>query len=98
VEEVVADKGYHSGATLVKLHQESVRTYIPEPARGRRKWRGRQREQTRVFANRRRVQGRRGKQLQKARSELVERSFAHLYETGGMRRTHLRKTDNIWRN
>ena len=95
VEEVVADKGYHSGAALVALHQESVRTYIPEPERGRRNWQGRQTEQQRVYANRRRVRGRRGKQLQRVRSELVERSFAHLYETGGMRRTHLRKTDNI---
>jgi transposase len=95
IEEVVADKGYHSGATLVKLQQESVRTYIPEPERGRRNWQGRDTEQARVYANRRRVRGRRGKQLQKARSELVERSFAHMYETGGMRRTHLRKTNNI---
>jgi transposase len=95
VEEVVADKGYHSGAALVKLHQGSVRTYIPEPERGRRKWQGRETEQTRVYANRQRVRGRRGKELQKARSELVERSFAHMYETGGMRRTHLRKTNNI---
>ncbi len=95
VEEVVADKGYHSGAALVALHQESVRTYIPEPERGRRNWRGRQTEQPRVYANRRRVQGRRGKELQRVRSELVERSFAHMYETGGMRRTHLRNTNNI---
>jgi len=95
VEEVVADKGYHSGATLMALHQESVRTYIPEPERGRRKWQGRETEQQQVYANRRRVQGRRGKELQKVRSELAERSFAHMYETGGMRRTHLRKTDNI---
>lgn len=95
VEEVVADKGYHSGAALMKLHAESVRTYIPEPERGRRIWQGRETEQAQVYANRRRVQGRRGKELQKARSELVERSFAHLYETGGMRRTHRRKTDNI---
>jgi len=95
VEEVVADKGYHSGLALIALHQESVRTYIPEPERGRRNWQGRQTEQERVYANRRRVRGRRGKQLQRVRSELVERSFAHMYETGGMRRTHLRKTDNI---
>jgi len=95
VEEVVADKGYHSGAALVALHQESVRTYIPEPERGRRHWQGRQTEQERVYANRRRMGGRRGKELQRLRSELVERSFAHMYETGGMRRTHLRKTDNI---
>jgi transposase len=95
VEEVVADKGYHSGAAMIALHQESVRTYIPEPERGRRQWQGRQTEQQRVYANRRRVRGERGKQLQKLRSELVERSFAHMYETGGMRRTHLRGRDNI---
>ena len=95
VEEVVADKGYHSGATLIAMQQESVRTYIPEPQRGRRQWQGRHTEQQRVYANRRRVQGRRGKDLQKLRSELTERSFAHMYETGGMRRTHLRGRDNI---
>lgn len=95
VEELVADKGYHSGATLVAMHQESVRTYIPEPERGRRKWQGRETEQQRVYANRRRVRGRRGKQLQKLRSEMAERSYAHMYETGGMRRTHLRGRDNI---
>jgi transposase len=95
IEEVVADKGYHRGAVLMELHQASVRSYIPEPERGRREWRGRQTEQERVYANRRRVRGRRGRQLQKLRSELVERSFAHLYETGGMRRTHLRGRENI---
>ena len=95
VEEVVADKGYHSGAALIRMQQASVRTYIPEPERGRRQWQGRETERERVYANRRRVRGRRGRQLQKLRSELVERSFAHLYETGGMRRTHLRKRDNI---
>lgn len=95
VEELVADKGYHSGATLMAMHSESVRSYIPEPDRGRRKWQGRETEQQRVYANRRRVGGRRGKQLQKLRSELIERSFAHMYETGGMRRVHLRGRDNI---
>jgi transposase len=95
VEEVVADKGYHSGAVLIGLHQASVRSYIPEPERGRRAWHGRQTEKERVYANRRRVGGRRGRDLQKLRSELVERSFAHMYETGGMRRTHLRGQNNI---
>ena len=95
VEELVADKGYHSGAALVAMHGESVRTYIPEPDRGRRRWQGRDTEQRRVYANRRRVGGRRGKQLQKLRSELTERSFAHMYETGGMRRVHLRGRSNI---
>src|SRR3954451_2949987 len=95
VEEVVADKGYHSGAVLKELHHQGVRTYIPEPDRGRRKWQGKAGEQKRTYENRRRVRGDRGRQLQKRRSELTERSFAHLYETGGMRRLHLRGRDNI---
>jgi len=97
VEEVVADKGYHSGPVLKELHVEAVRSYIPEPDRGGRKWQGEGKaiEQKRVYANRRRVRGGRGKRLQKVRSELTERSFAHMYETGGMRRVHLRGRDNI---
>src|SRR3954467_15631722 len=78
VAEVVADKGYHSGAVLKELHQQGVRTYIPEPDRGRRKWQGKAVEQKRTYENRRRVRGDRGRQLQKRRSELTERSFAHL--------------------
>jgi transposase len=98
VEEVVADKGYHSGAVLTELHEQEVRSYIPEPERGRRKWQGgegKAEEQKRTYENRRRVRGERNKRLQKLRSELTERSFAHLYETGGMRRVHLRGRDNI---
>ena len=41
------------------------------------------------------MRGRRGKDLQKLRTELTERSFAHMYETGGMRRTHLKGQKNI---
>ena len=97
VEEVVADKGYHSGAVLTELHGQEVRSYIPEPERGRRKWQGegKAEEQKRTYENRRRVRGDRNKRLQKLRSELTERSFAHLYETGGMRRVHLRGRENI---
>ena len=46
-------------------------------------------------ANRRRIQGERGKRLLRQRGEKLERSFAHLYETGGMRRVHLRRHPNI---
>ena len=96
VEEVVADKGYHSGAVLQEVHAQEVRSYIPEPERGRRKWgEGKAEEQKRTYANRRRVRGARNQQLQKLRSELTERSFAHLYETGGMRRVHLQGRKNI---
>lgn len=95
VEEVVADKGYHSGEVLKRLHVAAVRSYIPEPERGRRNWQGKAVEQKRVYANRRRIRGARNKRLQKLRSELTERSFAHMYETGGMRRVYLRGRENI---
>ncbi len=95
VEEAVADKGYHSDAVLKGMEQQGTRSYIPEPARGRRCWEGKAAEQKRVYDNRRRVRGERGKRLQKLRSELTERGFAHLYETGGMRRVHLKGRENI---
>ena len=95
VEEAVADKGYHSDAVLQGIAQQGTRSYIPEPERGRRRWEGKAAEKKRVYGNRRRVRGERGKRLQKLRSELTERSFAHLYETGGMRRVHLKGRENI---
>ena len=95
VEEVVADKGYHSGAVLQDLHAVGCRTYIPEPDRGRRHWAGKEAERQQVCANRRRIRGARSKRLQRKRSELTERSIAHMYETGAMRRVHLKGRDNI---
>jgi transposase len=93
--EVVADKGYHSNEVLVKQDQLGIRTYISEPKRGRRNWKGKPAAQKATYGNRRRVRGRRGKRLLRRRGERIERSFAHAYETGGMRRTHLRGHQNI---
>jgi transposase len=95
VEELVADKGYHSGEVLKTLHVGGVRSYLPEPLRGKRNWEDKAVEQKRTYENRRRVRGSRGKRLQKIRSELTERTFAHMYETGAMRRVHLRGRENI---
>ena len=95
ITEIVADKGYHSGETVMALERVEVRSYIPEPKRGKRNWEGKAEEQKAVYGNRRRVGGRHGKQLLKKRGELIERSFAHCYETGAMRRTHLRGRENI---
>jgi transposase len=95
IEEVVADKGYHSGCVVRDLHAAECRSYIPEPERGRRNWEGKEDEQKQVYANRRRIRGARSQQLQKKRSELTERSMAHMYETGGMRRVHLKGRNNI---
>jgi transposase len=96
IEEVVADKGYHSGAAVERVKTYEVRTYIPEKKqKGRRHWQGKREEQKAVYQNRRRVRGRYGKSLLRRRGELVERSFAHCYETGAMRRCHLRGHRNI---
>jgi len=95
MQEVVADKGYHSDDTLLGLEDVGLRSYISEPERGRRRWRGERSAQRAVYANRRRTRGARGERLQRLRGERVERSFAHMYETGRMRRTHLRGRSNI---
>src|ERR1700674_3276195 len=93
--EVVLDKGYHSSEVLVKLVEWEVRSYCSESERGRRSWKGKGEEKAAVYANRRRIRGERGKRLLRQRGENIERSFAHLYETGGMRRVHLRRHPNI---
>lgn len=93
--ELVADKGYHSNAVLKTQHQAGLRTYVSEPDRGRRNWRNKEAEKVAVHGNRRRIKGNRGRDLLRCRGEKVERTFAHCYETGGMRRTHLRGHDNI---
>lgn len=95
--EAVTDKGYHSNDTLVALAEAEVRTYISEPDRGRRRWQDKPEAQQAVYGNRRRIHGEHGKQLLRRRGELLERSFAHAYETGGMRRVYLRGRENVWK-
>ena len=94
VQDVVTDKGYHSGDTVETLAEETpYRTYISEPqlpAGRQHTWTDKSPEQRdAVYANRRRTRGVRGKRLQRQRSERVERTFAHVCETGGARRTWL---------
>lgn len=93
--ELVLDKGYHSNEVLLTLKNWKVRAYCSEPDRGRRKWKGKPEEKKAVYQNRRRIRSEHGKRLLRQRGEKVERSFAHLYETGGMRRIHLRRHANI---
>ena len=95
VSELVTDRGYASAQVLEDLEEIGVRSYVPEPARGRRRWKGRARQRRAVYANRRRTRSRRGRELQRRRGQLLERSFAHFYETGAMRRTHLRGQPKI---
>jgi transposase len=95
VEEVVADKGYHSNDVALGLAELEVRTYIAEPDRGQRKWEGKAAEKAAVYANRRRIQGERGKRLQRQRGERIERNFAHQFDTGGLDRLYVRGLENV---
>jgi transposase len=100
IEKAVADKGYHAAETLVgseEVGSFGVKTYIPEPdSKWQRVWTdkpfGHQRA---VYNNRRRTGRDFGKKLQRRRSEVVERSFAHTCETGGARRSWLRQRENV---
>lgn len=103
VQDVVTDKGYHSAQTLVNLEEVELRGYVSEPDRGRQTWTARdpqeqafkRQAQRAVYRNRRRRRGRRWKALQRKRGELVERSFEHVLDDGGMRRVYLRGRENI---
>jgi len=100
VKDVVADKGYHANEVLETFAEETpYRTYIPEPklpAGRQRVWIDKpETQRAAVYANRRRSRGERGRRLQRQRSERVERSFAHMCETGGARRTWLCGIDKV---
>ena len=95
LQEVVGDKGYHSNQALVDLEAVGVRSYIAEPDRGGRNWTKNPTARDAAYRNRRRIRGARGLRLLRLRGERLERPFAHLYETGSMRRVHLRGHTNI---
>lgn len=97
ITEAVADKGYHATDTIELADTVNVRTYIPErKIKGKRNWRNVPDEKRRaVLNNRRRVRGSRSKRLQRLRSELVERSFAHMCDTGGARRSWLHGIEKV---
>jgi transposase len=97
IEEVVADKGYHQAATLELATDLDLRTYIPEPKRPHRsRWTDKAPElKQAVYGNRRRTKRDKSKQLQRRRSEVCERTFAHLCDSGGTRRSWLRGLANV---
>ena len=93
--EVVTDKGYHSGASLVSMRELGVRSYVSVPQQSRRNWKGKAEQRAAVYANQRRVEGERGKRLLRRRGEFLERPFAHQYATGRLRRVHVRGRSNV---
>ena len=92
IEEVAADKGYHAAATLELADALQLRTYIPEPRRKyQSRWTDKPAQYERcVTNNRRRIRRVKSKRLQRLRSERCERSFAHVCNSGGMRRSWLK--------
>jgi transposase len=97
IEEVAADKGYHAAEQLELAESLALRTYVPEPDRPHQsRWTDKPPElKAAVYANRRRTKREKSKRLGRLRSERVERSFAHVCETGGARRTWLRGIDKV---
>jgi transposase len=97
IAEAAADKGYHAADQIELADSLSLRTYIPEPERkDKRRWTDKPPElKAAVYANRRRTKTDKSKRLQRLRSERVERSFAHVCETGGARRTWLCGIDKV---
>jgi len=94
--ELVADKGYHSRAVLKDLNGGAWKTRIAEPKQpGFSRWHGDDKARAAVYANRTRLGSGLGKQAMRRRAEIVERSFAHNLDRGGMRRTWLRGCDNV---
>jgi len=97
IEEVAADKGYHGAGTLELCEAMDLRTYIPEPQRKHEaRWTDKSPElQHAVYGNRRRVRRAKSKRLQRRRSEICERTFAHICDSGGMRRSWLHDLVNV---
>lgn len=98
IREVVGDKGFHKASTIKRLADAGVRTYFPErKQRGERRWKnnGGRATAIAVYQNRARLESRKSKRLQRRRGELLERTFAHLCETGSHRRTRLRGRENV---
>ena len=94
--ECVADKGYHARAVLTDLDEGPWKTRIAEPQRrGVSRWHGDQDARRAVYNNRVRLRSGVGKQAMRKRAELVERSFAHILDRGGLRRTWLRGRENV---
>lgn len=97
IEEVAADKGYHGAGSLELADALGFRTYIPEPKhRYPRRWTDKPASHQRaVYNNRQRTKRAKGRRMQRTRSEFIERTFAHMCETGGARRTWLRGLEKV---
>ena len=95
VTSVTSDKGYYAVEELPILQQEGIRTVISDPINNRRVDKLEPQQQRSVRAARRSVKSKTGKDLLRRRGMHIERSFAHILDAGGMRRTTLRGWENL---
>ena len=95
VNSVTSDKGYYAVKELQALQQEDIRTVIADPIDNRRLDKLEPDEKKAVQAARRSTKSTSGKDLLRRRGMHIERSFAHILDCGGMRRTTLRGWENL---
>jgi len=95
VNTVTSDKGYYAVNELQALQQEDIRTVIADPIDNRRLDKLETDQKKAVQAARRSVKSKSGKDLLRRRGMHIERSFAHILDSGGMRRTTLRGWENL---
>ncbi len=94
--ELSADKGYHSRKILKDLDDSPWKTRIAEPKpKGLYDWKGDHEARRAVYNNRKRTSSKIGKHVSRLRMEIVERSFQHILDRGGMRRVWLRSRENV---
>jgi transposase len=92
---VTSDKGYYAVGELQALQHEGIRTVISDPIDNRRVDKLEPAEQRAVRGAKRSVKSKSGKELLRRRGMHIERSFAHILDAGGMRRTTLRGWENL---
>jgi transposase len=95
IQSATADKGYHAPDELSQLHQEGIRTVISDSVKHRNLDQLSPEAAKAVRAAKRSVRSKSGKQLLKQRGQHLERSFAHVLDAGGARRTTLRGLENL---
>jgi transposase len=95
VQSLTSDKGYYAVSEMQVLQGEGIRTVIADPIDNRRLDKLQAQQKRAVLAARRSVKSQSGKALLRRRGMHIERSFAHILDCGGMRRTTLRGWENL---
>jgi hypothetical protein len=95
IQSATADKGYHLVAEMKPLQAEGIRTVISDPVTNRNLEKLDQAEAQVVRQAKRSACSKSGKALLRRRGMHVQRSFAHILDAGGARRTTLRGLGNL---